>query len=91
MLSFKQYITEQSDELRVGYHGSPHKFDKFNTKDVFLAKNKDEAKRYGPHVYEIHYHGKPKFETPTIKVIHPDQVHHMKHIEHNPDQVIYRT
>jgi len=91
MLSFMNFITESDEETRVGYHGSPHKFDKFNTKDVFLAKNKEEAKRYGPHVYEVHYKGKPKFETPTIKVVHPDQIHKATHIEHNPQQVIYRT
>lgn len=75
----------------IGYHGSPHEFDSFNTNDVFLAKSKDEAKRYGPHVYEVSYEGKPKFETSTIKVIHPSQVTSLKHIEHNKDQVIYRT
>ena len=91
MLNFKKFISESAEDLRIGYHGSPHKFDSFKTKDVFLAKNKEEARRYGPHVYEVHYRGKPKFETNTIKVVHPDSIHRVKHVEHNPDQVIYRT
>lgn len=87
MLSFKEYLFE----TRVGYHGSPHKFDTFNTGDVFLAKDKAEARRYGPHVYEVHYEDKPKFETSTIKVVHPSQIRKIVYAEHNPDQKIYRT
>jgi len=78
--------------LTTRYHGSPNKFSKFNTKDdVFLAKDKKEAMRYGGHVYEIAYSGPPKFKTPTIEVIKPEQIVSVKHIEHNKDQVIYRT
>lgn len=89
MISFKEFILES--DTRVGYHGSPHHFDKFNTNDVFLAKDKSEAKRYGPHVYKVEYQGKPRFETGTIKVVHPNQIKSIKHVEHNPDQVVYRT
>jgi len=89
MKSFSQFITEESTTVR--YHGSPYKFTKFKTKDVFLAKNKNEAKRYGPIVYEVEYTGKPKFQTNTIEVIAPNQVKRLKVIEHNPNQVIYRT
>lgn len=91
MKSFKSFFSEEKEESGIRYHGSPHKFDSFNTSDVFLAKNKNEAKRYGQHVYEVKYKGKPKFSTPTIEVVHPDQVTHFKHIEHNPEQTVYRT
>lgn len=92
----KSYTKKLYEELneeteRVRYHGSPYKFTKFQTADVFLAKNKREAMRYGPHVYEVTYKGKPKFETNTIEVIKPDQVLTLKHIEHNPTQRVYRT
>ena len=73
------------------YHGSPHKIDKFHNGDVFLARDKEEAKRYGPHVHAVKFSGKPRFSTPTIVVARHDQVTHLQHIEHNPDQVIYRT
>jgi len=89
MLSFSQFIKEETTTVR--YHGSPYKFTKFQTKDVFLAKDKKEAMRYGPIVYEVEYEGKPKFQTNTIEVIAPNQVKSLKIIEHNPNQVIYRT
>jgi hypothetical protein len=89
MKSFARFLLEKTTTVR--YHGSPYKFAKFQTKDIFLAKDKNEAKRYGPIVYEVEYTGKPKFQTNTIEVIAPNQVKSLKIIEHNPDQVIYRT
>lgn len=84
-------IINEDEGYTVRYHGSPHKFDGFKTNDVFLAKDKKEAMRYGPYVYEVTYAGKPKFQTNTIEVISPDQVINLKIVEHNPDQKIYRT
>ncbi len=83
--------TVNEENVTVRYHGSPHKFDKFQTKDIFLAKDKNEAKRYGPYVYKVEYTGKPKFETATIEVIDPMQIKSLKIIEHNPTQTIFRT
>ena len=88
MLSFRAFIAE---EKTVRYHGSPYKFDKFNRGDVFLAKDKKEAMRYGPYVYEVTYDGRPKFKTNTIEVIDSSQVSSLKMVEHNPGQKIYRT
>jgi hypothetical protein len=90
MIRFSNYIKE-NNELTTRYHGSPNKFDKFNTKDIFLAKDKAEAMRYGNYIYEITYKGKPKFKTNTIEVITPAQIESMKIIEHNKNQKIYRT
>lgn len=89
MIRFKSFIAEE--ETTVRYPGSPNKFDKFNTGDVFLAKDKKEAMRYGPYVYEVTYKGRPKFKTSTIEVIAPSQVVSLKMVEHNPGQKIYRT
>lgn len=91
MKTFKEYLYEDHTEDTVYYHGSPHKIEKFNKGDVFLARNKKEAMRYGPHVHEVKFKGKPRFSTPTIVVAKDDQIHHVKHIEHNPNQKIYRT
>ena len=73
------------------YHASPNKFDAFNTKDVFVAKTKKEAMRYGGYVYAVTFEGAPKFDTPTIQVYDNSQVTSVQLIEHNPDQIIYRT
>jgi hypothetical protein len=91
MLNFHQYINESKTNTTIRYHGSPYKFNKFKTADVFLAKDKKEAMRYGPIVYEVEYTGKPKFQTNTIEVIAPAQVKSLKIIERNPNQKIYRT
>lgn len=88
MKTFQSLI---EDQIKKAFHGSPHKFNTFQTNDVFLAKNKEEAMRYGPHIYEVSYVGKEKFDTPTISVIAPSQVIKVLHIEHNPSQKIYRT
>lgn len=93
LLSFSAFMlaeSEHSDDA-VYYHASPNKFDHPHKGDVFLARDKAEAKRYGPHVYEVKFKGKPRFSTKTIVVAKHDQIHHFKHIEHNPDQKIYRT
>lgn len=74
----------------IAYHGSHNKFDKFNTVDVFLAKTKAEAMRYGPYVYEVEYI-EPKFETNTILVVKPESITRVGLIERNEGQVIYRT
>jgi hypothetical protein len=81
----------EAANLRTAYHGSPNKFDQFNTNDVFLAHDRNEAKRYGHYLYAVTFKGTPKFETPTIMVIAPTQVVDLKLVNHNPDQVIYRT
>lgn len=60
--------------MTIGYHGSPNKFTKFNTNEVFLAKDKWYAKNYGTYIYKVEFKGKPKFETETIYVIDPSQV-----------------
>ena len=90
MQSFTEFLNEEA-ETTIRYHGSPYNFSKFKTADVFLAKDKKEAMRYGPIVYEVEYAGKPKFQTNTIEVIAPSQVKNLKIIEHNPNQKIYRT
>ncbi len=81
----------ETDQLRIAYHGSPHEFDGFKTNDVFLANDPNESRRYGNYLYKVTFKGVPKFETPTIMVISPDQVVDMEVIDYNPDQVIYRT
>lgn len=88
MKSFRSFTEETSDKR---YHGSPVKFKEFGTTDVFLAKSIREARRYGPFVYEVTYEGKPRFSTPTIEVISPEQVTSLELVEHNKNQVVYRT
>jgi hypothetical protein len=81
----------ENDQLRVAYHGSPHKFNGFKTNDVFLANDPNESRRYGNYLYKVTFKGNPKFETPTIMVISPNQVVDMEVVDYNPNQVIYRT
>lgn len=81
----------EQENVRTAYHGSPQKFSGFNTTDVFLANDSAEARRYGNYLYRVSFVGKPKFETPTIMVIRPEQAVDIEVVDHNPDQVIYRT
>ncbi len=81
----------ENENVRVAYHGSPHKFEKFSTSEIFLARDPAEAKRYGNYLYEITFDGNPMFETPTIMVIAPEQVTGFKLIGHDPSAKIYRT
>lgn len=45
MKTFREYLKEES--VTMAYHGSPYDFTEFQTNEVFLAKNKNEALRYG--------------------------------------------
>ena len=79
MFGFKAFLSESAEQ--EAYHGSPHPSihkDGFNTHEVFLAKHPNEAKRYGKHLYKVKFKGSPRFETPTIFVIHKDSVTDIK-------------
>ena len=57
----------------TGFHGSDVKFSKFNTQEVCVAKNINEAKRYGKNLYIVHFK-EFLFETKTIYVLDQKQV-----------------
>lgn len=58
----------------TGYHGSSQRLSDFNTKEIFLAKDPTEARRYGEYVHVVDFTNAPIFETPTIYVIKESQV-----------------
>jgi hypothetical protein len=64
-------------KFNFGYHGSPNIFNKFNTKEVCLAKNINEAKRYGKNIYIVKFK-KYLFETKTIYVLNKEEILNIK-------------
>lgn len=66
--------------MLTAWHGSPNQFQAFNTKYVFLAKNREEASRYGCFLYQVTFVGKPLFETPTIYVTQPANIKELTHV-----------
>jgi len=66
--------------LKFGYHGSSKIFEKFNTKEIFLAKGEHEARRYGSNMYKVWFEGNPMFETGTIFVIGLDNIKEIENI-----------
>ena len=57
----------------TGFHGSDSKFTKFNTTEICIAKNINEAKRYGKNIYSVQFKDF-LFETKTIYVLKKEQV-----------------
>ena len=73
--------TDIQPDITTAYHGSPEEFDKFETPEVFLAKDPKESLRYGDVLYQIWFKGPPKFETNTIYVIDNTQIVKTKRIQ----------
>lgn len=66
-------VIKSKSEITKAYHGSPNKFKEFNTSEVCLAKNINEAKRYGKNIYVVEFKNY-LFETKTIYVLRKEDV-----------------
>lgn len=70
---YDQDIEEAGGDEIVAYHGSPVKFDQFNTPEIFVAKSPKEALRYGSNLYTVTFRN-PKFTTDTIYVVGSEDI-----------------
>ena len=77
-MKFRQLL--ESDIIEA-YHGSPsNNIKEFNTTEVCVAKNLNEAKRYGKYIYLVTFK-KFLFETKTIYVLNKEDVLSVKHFK----------
>ncbi len=73
-MKFKDLLEQKT---LSAFHGSDNTFTKFKTQEVCVAKNINEAKRYGKNIYIVEFKDF-LFETKTIYVLEKSQVLNFK-------------